>query len=148
MQCRCSFGVSIIIWKEYRTNFDSTYKPIVGGFFGIFFWIEIAQIISFLPVIDQVAVIITENTFSIMMHHLFGFFTLNCIVCLLSKFDKRIAFDEKTFRESVFYTYYPPNHREFLLLYILFGVAVSLFIVWMKRSLGTLGMTLCHRILS
>lgn len=73
---------------------------------------------------------IANNTYDIMMHHLFGFFILNIIIALLSKIVN-IQFDWIAFKSNIYYQISP--FKEFNILYFLSGIIISLSIVKIKN---------------
>lgn len=73
---------------------------------------------------------IANNTYDIMMHHLFGFFILNVIIALLSKVVN-IQFDWIAFKSNIYYQISP--FKEFNILYFLSGIIISLSIVKIKN---------------
>ena len=73
--------------------------------------------------------IIGENTFSIMCHHVFGFFLINCAFAVsFVVFGAFGSFDMVAFKANVQYAYWPHGVRQFGLLYAFMGISVSLLI--------------------
>lgn len=78
---------------------------------------------------------LASNTFSIMCHHLLGFFVLNCLVFLISSHTPLFGlFSAERFLTSIYYTYVPHGISQFALLYAAFGVLFSLAIhaCWLR----------------
>lgn len=61
-------------------NFNGgTWQPFVSSFLGIMFWLRISKIITHYTVTSGLEKFASENTWSIMLHHLFVLFMLNWI---------------------------------------------------------------------
>ena len=102
---------------------------LIGGFLAISFWLRISRIL--VPVIgDSAAVaLIGGNTFSIMMHHLFGSLCLNTIFAVLHKFFGLCnSFNWQQYKQNVFYVFLPHKLGQMSILYIVVGIGVSLCI--------------------
>ncbi|MBO4601355.1 MAG: acyltransferase [Bacilli bacterium] len=78
----------------------------------------------------KLVIYIQKNSFSVMMHQMFGFFLLNLIFFKLSNFVSSISFNYDGFRSSQFYRVYPYGHPAFDILYVIAGLGVSLLIAY------------------
>jgi len=108
-------------------GFDSLIKPILYGYLGIFLWLRIAKIIAPLIIKNKIVNLISNNTFSIMMHHLFGFLILNLFFLVGKKyFNIFKSFNTNAFKGYVYYYFYPENIPQLKILYIIFGLVFSL----------------------
>lgn len=116
-------------------GFDNVIVPYLLGFNAIAFWLRVSKILA--PILKNSKLIknISENTFSIMMHHLFGFFLLNSFFAFFSKnFSLFDSFDFKQFSTNIWYSYLPSNLTQFRILYLIFGILFSImFNLFVKK---------------
>lgn len=141
------------------TNGNDTYSPAWVSFpggpiityattiVGILFFFRLCQIIS--PIISRsehgLVVRISQNTFSIMCHHIFGMWLLNAAICLAHVAIPGAfpGFDAATWQGfNLGYCYFPEGIEAFQIVYIVVGIGFSLGVhdLWtrFKRSLSTL----------
>lgn len=122
--------------KEYVpswcNNFDNVYRPYIVGLIGILFWLRVAKIIT--PVLSKSKFImnISRNTYDIVIHHMMGYFILNCIYYKLSNIMFH-DFNIESFKSNIFYFYTPKGLNNFLILYVVFGFGFSLTIIYIKK---------------
>lgn len=105
----------------------SIFLPYITTFTGIAFWLRIAKELT--PVLKNSRFVqyLGTHTFSVMMHHLMGFFLVNCVFCLLADVHEWFAgFDMALFTTDIYYTYLPNGMSEIKWLYLAVGLAVSL----------------------
>ena len=116
-------------------DYDNFYRPFIVGFLGIAFWLRISKIL--VPSIGNSKIVntISRNTFSIMMHHFLGFFTLNTFWYILFKiFHIHTNFDIASYKNNIYYFYTPRNLTQFWLLYVIAGIGVSLLIAYVLNK--------------
>lgn len=100
-----------------------------GGALAIAFYLRISRLLA--PHIgkSRLALAISRNTFSIMMHHYMGFFALNCFFLALNALGLGAAdFSVHTFRTVGGYLYAPGGRPEWNVLYLLCGLTAPLAI--------------------
>ena len=81
--------------------------------------------------------LISDNSFSIMSHHLLGFFLLNSFYFFTNRvFGLFSGFDAYAFKSSIYYFYMPFGLDQFAVIYFIVGVFVSLFvhITWVRTK--------------
>jgi len=113
----------------------SIFLPYLTTLTGIAFWLRIAKELT--PILKSSRFIqyLGTHTFSVMMHHLLGFFLLNCIFKLLMYVHECFAsFDLVSFATDIYYTYLPNGMGEFKWLYLAAGLSVSLLIAKLTKS--------------
>ena len=115
-----SYGAS------WCSHFEYFFLPFLGGALGIAFWLRVSRILA--PVFEKsrLVKIISKNTFAIMMHHIFGFFLLNCLFFVVAKLTHLIEFNQESFANSVWYQVLPRNLGQFKILYVIFSIAFSI----------------------
>lgn len=110
--------------------------PFLYGMTGIAFWLRTASLLT--PVIgdSKYVRLIGENTKSIATHHYLGFFLLNTIYAFVVNVTHRFTyFDMTEFHTSVEYLFRPWLLDHTLVLYPVFGLAVSLVIAKLEKKL-------------
>lgn len=105
------------------------WTPYVTTFTGIAFWLGISRILVPLwkpgNLLDQIG----KNTFSIMMHHIIGFFVLNTIFFTLAQSGIALTnFDVANYMASYEYRYLPMGMENGKWLYLFFGIGIPLLI--------------------
>ena len=116
--------------------------PYLTTFTGIAFWLRIAKELTPILKENQFTQYLGTHTFSVMMHHLLGFFLVNCTFCGLFKLASSNAvsvlgewfagFDMALFTMDIYYTYLPVGMDSIKWLYLAAGLAVSLGIAKMN----------------
>ena len=119
------YDKTIIDYKQL--SFASPIVTYMCGIFGILFWINISKIVS--PCIGKIKMVsvISENTFSIMTHHLFGFFVTNSVFI----FAKWITKNEYIDYIDDYYNYprsAPFSKGALRWGYLIMGVGISILI--------------------
>lgn len=100
-----------------------------GGALAIAFWLRIARLIAPYMRKSRLALAISRNTFSIMMHHYMGFFALNCVFLALNMLGIGAAdFSVASFRTLSGYAYAPDKRPEWDVLYLLSGLVLPLLV--------------------
>lgn len=99
----------------------SVFLPYLTTFTGIAFWLRIAKELTPFIKDNRFVQYLGTHTFSVMMHHLMGFFLVNCI------FSKCFAdFDMALFTMDIYYAYLPGGINAVKWLYLAAGLTVSL----------------------
>lgn len=105
----------------------SVFLPYLTTLTGIAFWIRIAKELTPFLQNNRFVQYLGTHTFSVMMHHLMGFFFVNCIFYWLSNFSAWFAgFDTPLFTTDIYYTYQPNGMSGIKFLYLAVGLLVSL----------------------
>ena len=74
---------------------------------------------------------VANNTFSIMMNHLFGFMIVKGFFAVAYKYLGICqSFDVHKFKTDIWYTYVPRNDGHFLIIYVIGGIIFSLICAW------------------
>lgn len=105
------FNMGNVHWYAYITSA-----------IGIYLCLILSKAICNMPIRNGVLIFIGNNTWSIMMHHVFGFFVLNIFYLIIYIPN----FDYGTFQTHGYYTYMPFGYLN-LLIYICFGVYFSIY---------------------
>jgi len=117
-------------------GFDNLFFPFIFGFLGIFFWLRISKILVPSLKSSKIVSLVSKNTFSIMMHHMFGFFILNLGWYFLTQnFSFIKGFDVTKFSSDIWYIYLPSNLVQFRTLYLFFGIVFSLIVSFMLKNI-------------
>ena len=130
-------GLIIFIYKKpltYRPVWTNNFEngpimPIVVGIIGIALWLRVAKIME--PIIGKNKFVnaIADNTYSIMMNHLFGFMLLKGCFGLLAEFKLAFTdFDFAAFKSTIWYVYIPRGANQLLILYTIVGIGFSIFV--------------------
>lgn len=133
------FGGTKTYTPSWCNNFDNIFRPFIVGILGILFWLRISKIL--VPALKNSRLVnyISRNTYSIMIHHLFGFFVLNTLWFTLSKIFSFIDhFNVNMYKNYIYYIYLPKNLIQFRILYVIFGIGVSLIIAFTTSKLKLL----------
>lgn len=112
-------------------NFTDIISPFIFGFIGLAFWLRLSKILEPSLKESKVIKLISNNTFSIMMHHMLGFFVLNLVWYIFAKnfsFIEGFSFD--IFKSNISYRYLPKDLGQFKILYLFFGLAIPLIITY------------------
>jgi len=119
--------------------------PYLTTFTGIAFWLRITKELTPILKENQFTQYLGTHTFSVMMHHLLGFFLVNCAFCSLFKLASSNAvsllgewfagFDMALFTTDIYYTYLPAGMDTIKWLYLAAGLAVSLGIAKMNDAI-------------
>ena len=109
--------------------------PYITTFMGIGFWLGIARLIVPLWKPGNLLDLIGQNTFSIMMHHVTGFFMLNTIFFMLFKIGIFAPdFDMFMYLNSYEYRYLPLGMENGKWLYLLFGIGIPLLLKGKRQN--------------
>ena len=103
------------------TNF---YLPLITSSTGILFWLRISKILSEYIGKNKLVNYISNNTFSIMSHHIFYFFIFDLILYFINLKHQIPYFNEEMFKTGWIYIYRVPNWNILLeMLYLIIGVS-------------------------
>lgn len=129
----------ILVWIHYGqlafsavwvTGFaHSIFLPYLTTITGIAFWLRVAKVLT--PVLNRSRFVIYlgTHTFSVMMHHLMGFFLVNCVFAGLSSINERFSgFDHSLFISDIYYVFLPNGMGEWKWIYLAAGLALPLCI--------------------
>lgn len=133
------YGGTKTYLPSWCSGFDDIFRPFIVGTLGILFWLRMSKILA--PTLSNSKLVnyISKNTYPIMIHHLFGFFLLNTIWFTLSKIFSFIEyFNDTQYKSYIYYTYLPKNLIQFRILYVIFGIGVSLIIAFTTNKLKLL----------
>lgn len=106
-------------------GFENPVFPYLVGIVGIAFWLRIARILT--PVIGESKILneVADNTYSIMVNHVFGFMMVKLafyVVASILPFLPKVDLEQlKTVNEYI----YLPRGRGFPLVYVFFGILIS-----------------------
>lgn len=121
---------------SWANTYDNFYRPFIVGFLGIAFWLRVSRILVPSFKNSKIVSMVSKNTFSIMLHHLFGFFILNTMFYGLSLIFKSVeGFDYSQYVSNIWYFYLPKSLENFKLLYVIFGIFFSLLIAFIQNKL-------------
>lgn len=110
---------------------------LAGGFLAVAFWLRVARML--VPVLGQSRLVaaVGENTFSIMMHHFFGFFCLKTFFALLHKFTPLCqSFSWLQYKNDMWYIFLPKNCSQMAALYYVAALAISIAIGSVTRRIA------------
>lgn len=118
------------MWDANFNNFKcNIFTPFITPLPGIMFWLRTSRIL--VPSLQNSKIIdyISRNTWTIMMHHQFVFFIINyCMLIIKNNMGKFNGFNNKKFRTYAWYGYAAFNNKNFLLFYVIAGIAIPLII--------------------
>lgn len=99
---------------------------LIGSMTGILFWLRISKIIALMFENNKIINYIGNNTFTIMMHHLFVFYLLNTIIYIIHKISGEFEmFDVNKYKTSIWYVYDKTNPA-IIMIYVILGIAIPL----------------------
>lgn len=114
----------VIMDEEY---FENPFLPFLVGILGVAFALRASRILNTVIGKSKYLNILADNTFPIMMNHIFGFFVLKCIFFAATKVLPMLPeFPVEEFKNNLFYMYLPRG-RGFPLLYVFFGMIIPIF---------------------
>lgn len=102
-----------------------------GGALAIAFYLRIARLLAPFVQRSRLALYASRHTFDVMMHHVMGYFALNCVFLALNALGVCAAdFSVKSMRTQYNYCYAPGGRPEWSVLYLLAGMLVPLAVAW------------------
>ena len=132
------FFIQFILFRVYKEldisvvfcqfNKNSIIQPYLSALTGILFWLRVSKIL--VPSLDKSNLIrsIGKNTWSIMMHHQFVFFVINCIIYKTYSIFNLKGFEIEKFKSSIWYTYSSGDFRSNI-FYVFAGIMIPVLIV-------------------
>lgn len=138
MYFMCIFIVQFFLIKKYNNinftvawcndfNRENLFLPYITSATGIMFWLRISKIL--VPSLRSCKKIqyLGNNTWTVMMHHLFIFFIINLLIGSLAPIIGLKGFDYNEFKKSIWYCYVPGN-KKFQLFYSVLAIYIPLMI--------------------
>lgn len=114
----------------------SVFLPYLTTITGIAFWLRVAKELTPLLTQSRFVMYLGTHTFSVMMHHLMGFFLLNCVFAALSGICERFAdFDHTRFTTDIYYVFLPDGMPEWKWLYLIAGLTLPLGISYIGNKI-------------
>lgn len=99
---------------------------LISSLTGILFWLRISNIFKEFASENKIINYISNNTYTIMMHHMFVFYIFNLFIYLFYSTTGRFGkFDIIKFKDSIWYVY-DKNNPALILLYVSLGIVVPL----------------------
>lgn len=144
IQCVLSFASygQIAFSAVWVTGFShSIFLPYLTTITGIAFWLRIAKELTPLLSKSRFILYLGTHTFSVMMHHLLGFFTVNSLFAFLStkvSANAFSSFDYDMFITDIYYTYMPYGMAEIKWVYLAVGILLPLGISYILSRLRIL----------
>ena len=131
-------------WCCYPNGVLGTYAVTI---LGIAFLLRICKILGPYFGHTKAVLAIADNSFSIMCHHLAGFFILNCLLLFVSNFFGVLnSFDFDSFSKTISYAFTPRGCPQFDLVYGAFGIGFSLLVHTFWVAVKTRCLVLFHRL--
>ena len=129
----------VLVWVNYGqlafsavwvTGFaHSIFLPYLTTITGIAFWLRVAKVLTPILSRSRFVTYLGTHTFSVMMHHLMGFFLVNCVFAALSGISERFSgFDHTLFISDIYYVFLPAGMGEWKWVYLAVGLALPLCI--------------------
>lgn len=110
-----------------------------GGALAVAFYLRIARLIAPHMKKSRLAMYASRHTFDIMMHHIMGYFSVNCIFLIFNALGIAAAdFSVRSMRTQYDYCYAPDMRSEWNILYLLAGMLVPLAIAWVTERIKAL----------
>lgn len=113
----------------------SIFLPYLTTVTGIAFWLRIAKELT--PILNKsnLVMYLGTHTFSVMMHHLMGFFLTNCVFAALSGINERFTgFDFNLYTTDIYYVFLPDGMQEWKWVYLAAGLLLPLGISLLQDS--------------
>ena len=92
-------------WKMYFYS-KQVIVPMIASITGILFWVKIAEILEPVLAKNKIICFIGNNTYDIMMHHLFFVFLLNTLILKLVPVLDIHEFNVSQYKNTIYYFYY------------------------------------------
>lgn len=101
--------------------------PYIVALLGIAFWLRISKLLTPMMKKSKLVMTIANNTFSIMNHHILGFFVLNTVFALVSKYTGFFnSFNWDSYYSQVQYAFQPRGLAQFKFIYLVVGLLFPL----------------------
>lgn len=113
----------------WSVNYNKTniLLPFLTSITGIMFWLRVAKILEPSIAKSKIVNYIGNNTWTIMMHHLFIFFVINTLLYSLSPIFGLNNFNEELYRTNIWYSYVP-GIKHFLFFYVIAAISIPLLL--------------------
>lgn len=101
--------------------------PYVTVVTGIAFWLRISRLLT--PAINdwRLVLLISDNTYSIMIHQMFGFMCVKWLFCILYRSAGLFSdFNIHFLRENIWYYYIPKGLQQYGMLYLAGGIFIPI----------------------
>lgn len=137
--------IQCVLLQKYKLTYNLnllTFKNnflvyLMGSMTGILFWLRISRILSNFIGEDKIINYIGNNTYTIMMHHVFIYFLINTGILILNKLVGAFGkFNYNSYKNSVWY-FYNTNNPAMLLIYAILGISIPLLIRYAFLNLKT-----------
>lgn len=105
--------------------------PYVTTITGIIFWYRISKILAMIPKVSHIVAYIGDRSFSVMMHHVLGFFIVNTFFYFAYTLQLAPAFanyDVHSYLYSVDYVYWINDNPFTKWIYLAAGLTISLLL--------------------
>ena len=114
-----------VIFMKFNCKYYIT--PIITSITGILFWLKISDIL--VPALKDSRLVnyIGNNTYDIMLHHLFWIFAFNTAIYGLSDLFGLSGFDVVKYQSTIYYTY-TADIQAAGILYTIIAIAMPLII--------------------
>lgn len=103
--------------------------PYISAITGIAFWLRVSKLVA--PIIKhwKPILLVADNTYSIMIHHLTGFMIVKWIFYLISCITPLFSdFNMVTMKETMWYFYMPNGVYNYAIIYLAGGIFFSVLI--------------------
>ena len=117
--------------------------PYISAILGISLWFRIARILE--PIIgrNKIVNLIADNSYSIMINHIFGIFLVNLCYGLIQHFTPLFnKFSWDRFRTDIWYHYRPLELSQFLIFYVIAGLFIPII---MQKILNKITVTISRK---
>lgn len=104
------------------------FLPYITTFTGIAFWLRIAKILSGAVPQDGILDTISRHTYSIMLHHITGFFILKSFFFFASQRGWILDFNKMAYFQDYAYAYLPKGIEAVKWLYLLIGLGFPILV--------------------
>lgn len=130
-----NLGYDLHEFSGFNTN--AVYLPLLTAITGILFWLRISKILVKYIGENKLINYISNNTFSIMSHHLLYAFIVNIVLYLINLECNIPYFDVEAFKISWIYIYKVPGFNLFIqIFYAFIGVSGPLLAKFMLNKIG------------
>ena len=103
--------------------------PYVTSLTGIAFWLRISKLLTPIAGNHRFVRLISDNTYSIMIHHLMGFMTVKWLFLLLSHTTALFSdFNADYLRSTIWYYYLPKGLQQYGMVYLAGGILIPILI--------------------
>lgn len=110
---------------------EGVFIPYIAGILGIMFWLRVSRILTPLLQDNKYILLISNNTYIIMINHFLGFFIVKCIYALLFKYTNLASdFDMNLFKTDFWYYYTPNGLKQSLIIYMFAGLVIPILMQW------------------